>query len=395
MDYENTKLIEEAKKAAVSVLLYNTEGPFLGLPRTAGFGYPEPYTRDLMLSILGVGVSGNEKLIKSTRKVLEKLAQNQSPKGHIPSLVHEVDNKGASDTTPLFLLGVSVFRRIVGEPLFLEKAVKKSLTWMEYQSPNDEYLVAQLPTSDWRDEQWVIGYGLFVNTLVFSFLMLLGCRERASKLFKEIRFLNLDKNSELGGVGRLLWENPPYYSLWRYKVFRSDRFDLLGNSLAILSGIASLKRASAIIEWIEKWCQIQKNEGKQTSDLPPNFFPFIEPGDPDWHSRYSKYNMPGEYHNGGIWPFVCSIYVSSLVAAHQYELAETKLVSLTHMIKKSKDSKLPFGFNEWVRSIDDLPCGQDWQSWSAALYLYAAKCVQERKTPFFDEIREEVAKRFQ
>ncbi|WP_200978150.1 glycoside hydrolase 100 family protein [Echinicola sp. 20G] len=396
MDSENKRLIEEAKKAALSVLIYNADGPFEGLPRTAGFGYPEPYTRDLMFSILGVAVSGNEKLIKSTRKVLEMLAQNQSPKGHISSLVHEVDNRGASDTTPLFLLGVSVFRRIVGEPLFLEQAVKKSLTWMEYQSPSDEYLVAQLPTSDWRDEQWVIGYGLFVNTLVFSFLMLLGCRKRASKLFKEIRFLNLDKNKELRGDHEgLIWENPPYYSLWRYKVFRSDRFDLLGNSLAILSGIASLKRAEAIIEWIEKWCQKQKNEGKQTSDLPPNFFPFIEPGDPDWHSRYRKFNMPGEYHNGGIWPFICSIYICSLVAAHKYDLAEMKLVSLTYLVKKSKDRKLSFGFNEWLRPKDGLPCGQDWQSWSAALYLYAAKCVQERKTPFFDGIREEVAKRFQ
>jgi len=31
--------------------------------------------------------------------------------------------------------------------------------------------------------------------------------------------------------------------------------------------------------------------------------------------------------------------------------------------------------------------GQDWQTWSAALYLYAAACVEEKKTPFFDEMR--------
>jgi hypothetical protein len=31
--------------------------------------------------------------------------------------------------------------------------------------------------------------------------------------------------------------------------------------------------------------------------------------------------------------------------------------------------------------------GQDWQTWSAALYLYAAKCVEEKRTPFFDEMR--------
>jgi hypothetical protein len=28
--------------------------------------------------------------------------------------------------------------------------------------------------------------------------------------------------------------------------------------------------------------------------------------------------------------------------------------------------------------------GQDWQTWSAALFLYAAKCVEDKETPFFD-----------
>ena len=63
--------IEKAKQAAISVLLHNAHGPFNGLPRTAGWGYPEPYTRDLMFSILGIAVSGNDELIISIRVVLE------------------------------------------------------------------------------------------------------------------------------------------------------------------------------------------------------------------------------------------------------------------------------------------------------------------------------------
>ncbi|MDZ4681994.1 MAG: hypothetical protein SGI94_16255 [Saprospiraceae bacterium] len=39
--------------------------------------------------------------------------------------------------------------------------------------------MAQQPTSDWRDEQWVLGYGLFVNTLVYCYLKLLGQYDRA------------------------------------------------------------------------------------------------------------------------------------------------------------------------------------------------------------------------
>ena len=63
MKAEDWKEIEEARKAAVVVLLHNSRGPFMDLPRTAGWGYPEPYTRDLMLSILGIAVTGNTKLM--------------------------------------------------------------------------------------------------------------------------------------------------------------------------------------------------------------------------------------------------------------------------------------------------------------------------------------------
>ena len=139
MQTNNRKEIEQAKKAALEVLLHNAHGPFHGLPRTAGWGYPEPYTRDLMISILGIAVSGNQKLLDSIRKVLETLAKNQTEHGHIPSLVHDKDDRGASDTTPLFLLATGIYRKITGEVDFLADAVDKSLVWMSYQSPSDRF----------------------------------------------------------------------------------------------------------------------------------------------------------------------------------------------------------------------------------------------------------------
>jgi len=75
MNTSEQQEIEEAKKAAIEVLLNNAHGPYHGLPRTAGWGYPEPYTRDLMFSILGIAVSENKKLLESIRKVLETLAK--------------------------------------------------------------------------------------------------------------------------------------------------------------------------------------------------------------------------------------------------------------------------------------------------------------------------------
>lgn len=380
--------MERAKKAALEVLIHNADGPFQGLPRTAGWGYPEPYTRDLMISILGIAVSSNAQLLSSIRKVLETLASNQTKRGHIPSLVHDKDDRGSSDTTPLFLLGVGIYRKVSGEALFLEEAVQRSMVWMEYQSPSDRYMVAQQPTSDWRDEQWVTGYGLFVNTIVYSYLRLYEKNGRAEKMRKE-----MDRFTITGGVIHrhvhegLVVKHKPYYAFWSYKIYSSERFDLLGNSLAILSGIASPSRADEMVSWIEAECVAMQQKGLLAVDLPPNFFPYINPEDPDWLTRYASFNNPGEYHNGGIWPFICGFYVAALVAAKRFKLAEQKLIALTKCIKKSSTGTVEFGFNEWIKAQDGMPMGQDWQTWSAALYLYAAKCVEEKETPFFDEIR--------
>lgn len=388
MQTSNSEEIAAAKEAALKVLLHNMHGPFHGLPRTAGWGYPEPYTRDLLISILGIAVTGNQQLIASIRKVLQTLAKNQTLHGHIASLVHDRDDRGASDTTPLFLLGVGIFRKLSGEDDFLEEAVVKALIWMEYQSPSDRYMVAQQPTSDWRDEQWVIGYGLYVNTLAYSYLRILGRQERAAVMSKEMKRFTITANIIHRHVHEgLAVKNKPYYAFWSYKVYCSERFDLLDNSLAILSGIASSARADEIVAWVEEECREMAKKGELAIGLPPNFFPFVLPGDPDWHARYQNYNLPGNYHNGGIWPFICGFYVAALVAAKKYKLAEEKLIELTELMRLSSNQDLKFGFNEWIKAQNGKVMGQDWQTWSAAMYLYAAKCVEEKRTPFFDEIR--------
>jgi hypothetical protein len=389
MDRKQKEFVDRAKKAALQVLLHNNHGPYRGLPRAAGWAYPEPYTRDLMISAVGVLTTGNKKLIDSLRKVLQTLAKNQTQLGHIPSLVHDPQDRGSSDTTPLFLTAVGLFQKATGEQDFLESAVQKAMKWMQFQSPSDRVIVAQLPTSDWRDEQWVLGYGLFVNTVVYTYLRLFKLHERASMLRDMMgRFTVKSERQQRHVHEGLVLRYKPYYALWSYKVYRSERFDLLGNSLAILSGIASLSRARGIIAWIETECRALKANEDLAVDLPPSFFPYIRPDDPDWMPRYEKYNQAGEYHNGGIWPFICGFYIASLVATGKQQLAERKLLALTELVRPARQANVEFGFNEWLRAQDGTPQGQDWQSWSAAMYLYAADCVEKKRTPFFDDIRD-------
>jgi len=382
------KLINQAKEAAIEVLLHNAHGPYRGLPRAAGWSYPEPYTRDIMISSLGILTVGDRRLIKSLRRALEIAAQNQSRLGHIPSLVHDPDDRGASDCTPLFLMAVAILRQVTGESDFLEPAVQKAMTWMEYQSPSDRVIVVQAPTSDWRDEQWVLGYGLFVNTVVYTYLRLLGRHERAARLKEQMGRFTVKGDRQNRHVHEgLVLRQKPYYALWSYKVYSSERFDLLGNCIAILSGIASTTRAKELVSWIETECKSLRRNGGLAVDLPPNLFPYIKPGDPDWVPRYERYNQPGEYHNGGIWPFICGFYVAALVAVGRHQLAREKLQVLTELIKPAREADVDFGFNEWLRAQDGTPQGEDWQTWSAAMYLYAACCVEQKRTPFFEDVR--------
>ncbi len=380
--------IDQAKAAALAVLLHNAHGPCQGLPRTAGWGYPEPYTRDLMISALGVLTTGSQELTDSLRRTLVALALNQTTRGHIPSLAHDGADRGASDTTPLFLFGLALFRRSANQPGFLDEAARKALTWMQYRSPDDMVMVAQLPTSDWRDEQWVMGYGLYVNTLVYAYLRLYGEHESASllgELMNRLEILGEAKNPHQHEG--LVVPAKPYYALYSYKIFNSDRFDLLGNSLAILTGIASIDRARSIVAWVETECDAMQERGELAVDLPPCLFPYILAQHADWRPRYEHYNMPGEYHNGGVWPFVCGFYVAACVAAGRLDLAERKLVALTALVKPWHENEAEWGFNEWVAARTGQPSGRDWQTWSAAMYLYAADCVQRKVTPYFTEIR--------
>jgi hypothetical protein len=56
-------------------------------------------------------------------------------------------------------------------------------------------------------------------------------------------------------------------------------------------------------------------------------------------------------------------------------------------VKPWHENEVECGFNEWINAQTGQPAGRDWQTWSAAMYLYAAECVEQGRTPYYDEIR--------
>jgi len=60
-----------------------------------------------------------------------------------------------------------------------------------------------------------------------------------------------------------------------------------------------------------------------------------------------------------------------VLATGRQQLAENELFAPTDAVRLKRDADVEFGVNEWLRAQGSTPQGEDWQSWSAAMYLYA------------------------
>ncbi len=104
--------------------------------------------------------------------------------GHSPHLVLHPQRYGLTAVPWLVADGyIANYQEILEDlPLILVTS-----NWMKkVQSPSDRVIVVQAPTRDWGDEQWVLGYGLFVNTTVYLYLSLLGHHNRAAALKEQM-----------------------------------------------------------------------------------------------------------------------------------------------------------------------------------------------------------------
>ena len=65
---------------------------------------------------------------------------------------------------------------------------------------------------------------------------------------------------------------------------------------------------------------------------------------------------------------------------------EQALEALAELVKPWHENECEWGFNEQVRAQTGKPIGRDWQTWSAAMFLYACECVATRATPHFGSL---------
>jgi glycogen debranching enzyme len=424
-------LIEEGREHARRRLLAN--GGDLGLLGSSQ-AYQQVWARDRMICGLGLLLCGAEG-IDVHRRSLATLARYQSPLGKIPHnvgftdvydpalLAHgsriEVAGKaglavedtihaGCVDGNLWFIVGHYYYHAVTGDLETLRLAwpsLERALLWLRYQDSNECGLLEIHEAMDWAD-LFANRYNvLFDNVLYVAAWRCMAAMSAALGQDAEpYRAAAADTHRK---VNALLWVGPeepndlawiagerkewlyvrrrvetelverPFYL--PYMAFRdyADRFDTLGNLLAILFGVADGTKAGKILDYIEG-CGL--NQPYPVRAL----YPPIHEGERDWRDYYRvrNLNLPHHYHNGGAWPFIGGFYVAALVRAGRHAEARAQLGRLAEMNRLGRREE--WEFNEWFHGTAGRPMGYAHQSWSTALYLFACDAVEHGRVRVFD-----------
>jgi hypothetical protein len=172
----------------------------------------------------------------------------------------------------------------------------------------------------------------------------------------------------------------PFYLPWTAFREFGDTFDAFGNCLAILLGVADGPKRERILTHAHA-------VGADDPFPIKAFYPPIYPGDRDWREYYRSrnLNLPFQYHNGGIWPFLGGFYVAAQVAAGHHERAAASSTLLADANRAGKHG--PWEFNEWLHGLSGRPMGHPQQAWSAAMFLYAHRRDRATTPAFFAPLR--------
>jgi len=379
-------------------------------------GYPHVWARDSVITSLGATQSVSPGHENCLRVSLATLAGQQSELGAIPNNVSvatgrlDHTNAGSVDSNLWYILGHYIQHRASGDVEFLREywpSLKRALLWLRYQDSNGCGLLEVHEAADWADLLANRFNILYDNALWYAALRAMADMAQlvGAPVGPDYDAMARDVRHKMRLV---LWVGPetesewgpscPGHTEWKYTLsqvdpvlvkrpfflpyvaFRDfgDYCDVFGNLLTILFGIANPAQEKRILDYLH---QVGIAEPYPVRVL----HPVIHPGNKDWREYYrnNNLNLPEQYHNGGIWPFVGGFYVAALVKAGRREQAAQVLEKLAEVNRQGVEGE--WEFNEWCHGATGRPMGYPHQAWSAGMYVFAHRCVQEGRVPVFDE----------
>lgn len=375
-------------------------------------GYPHVWARDSVITSLGALLSPGH--ANCLRMSLQTLAGQQSELGAVPNNVSlatgrlDHTNAGSIDSNLWFILGHAFQYRIDNDLGFLRSQwpkLEKALLWLRYQDSNGCGLLEVHEAADWADLLANRFNILYDNVLWYAVLRAMAemgrglgvdsayYDEMADDVRHKIRIVlwvgaeNADEwgpdcpghtewTHTLSQVDPVLVKRPYFLPYVAFRDF-GDYCDVFGNLLAILLGVANPTQEVRILDYLH---QVGIAEPYPVRVL----HPVIYPGNKDWREYYrnNNLNMPEQYHNGGIWPFVGGFYIAALVKAGRMDEARRQLEKLAAVNRLGVAEE--WEFNEWCHGRTGLPMGYPHQAWSAGMYVFAYHCVREGRVPLLN-----------
>jgi hypothetical protein len=386
---DERELIETCRAEAVRLLRRNLspDGILAATPgpRADARGYGAVFARDAAVCALGMALSGDATLEREAATGLRTLAAYQARNGQIAKFVdtrrREADfwYLGCIDATLWWLLAVDFLDlrpMHAGLRARLDGTVQGALSWLACQEHQRFGLLQQNEASDWADIMPRSGFVLYTNALWYlvkrryalpdaplthtSFNQLFYPFSRQGAEYRRARLLvhyvrNRARNRDL------------YLSFVNF-AFWGEEGDVLGNALAILLGLADGAMTRRVLRALERARVHEPYPARATCD------PILE-RDALWRPYMGRHkqNLAWQYHNAGAWPFVGVFHVAALAEGGMREHARRDLAGLARA-----NALGDWVFTEWLHGRDGTPGGMPGQSWSAAGFLLAQACLDER-----------------
>jgi sucrose-6F-phosphate phosphohydrolase len=359
--------------------------------------YRSVWARDGSITVIQSLFLDDPVMRTAQRNTLLTLLDRVGPAGQLPSNVRidsrEPDYSGVGRIASIdgglwLIIAIYNFINASGEVELIERyrsQLERAMTWLTAQDSNSDGLLEIPEAGDWTE---LLGrsYNVLYDevlwyraTVCFGKLLELSRQhERAAEYFRasqrtRAQILSTfwpetktdptkalptfaDQQFSLGDTRYLIGRVSPFGFSWRC--------DVWGNILAFLFNIVDIARARTAFEFM--W-----GVGVNQPYPVKNLYPSVIMGDPEWRSSLAVnlLNLPGHYHNGGIWPHIGGMWVRFIHRLGMRELACRELVRLAEYNKAGIRSQ--WEFNEWAHAETGRPMGKRFQAWSAAAYLRA------------------------
>jgi len=387
-------LIEQCYKKSIDLLKNNsTKYGILASSKSVKAtqrNYLSVFGRDASICLLGMVASKDKELIKTAKKSLLTLVKYQALNGQIPNYVKpeagyiDFYYTGCIDATLWWLIAVQYFDKNVKQKTKLKESladnIEKAVHWLECHEHQKFFLVYQNEASDWADIMPRSGYVLYSNALWYEVKKLynLKNKDKTKKFFNYFFDPNsvipkslLKKDRRLDQFNKYIKRSKKESLYISYLDFARTGYDedVLGNLLACLTDLAGKKKTKQIADILIK---------KKSSALYPvrASITNIEPNSKEWRAYMERYelNMPDQYHNGGIWPFIGGFWCIILSHAGLEQRAREELHKLAYVNSINK-----WQFNEWFHGKNGKAMGMHGQSWNAAMFIMAYQFLKRKR----------------